>query len=52
MTDATAEMLDRWRKHLGDERPLKLGTEMSHLTLGIVRVNSATLNYMGLGPLV
>lgn len=36
MTDATAEMLDRWQEHLGDERPLELDTEMSRLTLGIV----------------
>ena len=36
MTDATAEMLDRWQEHPGDERPLELDTEMSRLTLGIV----------------
>ncbi len=52
MTDATAEMLDRWRKHLGEERPLGLDTEMSRLTLWLVRVNSATLNCIALGPMV
>lgn len=34
------------------ERPLGLNTEMSRLTLWLVRVNSATLNRMVLGPLV
>ena len=38
MTDATEEMLGRWRDHLGNggRRPLEIDAEMSRLTLSIV----------------